>query len=200
MRYSFGGYKITPYLCNRQNNARKLANKGEKNFKPRTYLFRWAIFYAHTCSLLQRRYGGCLPCEFTLVAKSHCFDEREEHPLFSYPYPAVLGNVKTMRNMQQVINFESSAKDQQPIDVRATIQRKIKSLNLWLDAKSEFYSRICEYSVTRRLVIRVNLVTLCVGLAAIAIEQQPITSVVSTICAGYLVYRINKSEKKGDKK
>ena len=94
--------------------------------------------------------------------------------------------------MQQVIEFESSAK-QQPIDVRATIQQKIKSLNLWLDSKSEF-------SVTRRLVIRVNLVTLCVGLAAIAIEQQPITSVVSTICAGYLVYRINKQEKKGGKK
>ena len=95
--------------------------------------------------------------------------------------------------MQQVIEFESSAKELQAIDVRATIQRKIKSLNLWLDSKSEFYSRICEFSVTRRLVIRVNLVTLCVGLAAIAIEQQPITSVVATICAGYLVYRINIS-------
>jgi len=32
--------------------------------------------------------------------------------------------------------------------------------------------------------------------AAVAIEQQPITSVVSTLCAGYLVYRMNKSEKK----
>lgn len=98
--------------------------------------------------------------------------------------------------MQQVIEFESSAKQQQPIDVRATIQRKIKSLKLWLDAKSEFYSRICEFSVTRRLVIRVNLVTLCVGLAAIAIEQQPVTSVIATICAGYLVNRMNKAEKK----
>ena len=37
--------------------------------------------------------------------------------------------------MQQVIGFDSSAKEQQPIDVRATIQRKIKSLNLWLDQK-----------------------------------------------------------------
>lgn len=94
--------------------------------------------------------------------------------------------------MQQVIEFENSAK-QQPIDVRATIQRTIKSLNLWLDSKSEF-------SVTRRLVIRVNLVSLCVIVAAVAIEQQPITSVVSTLCAGYLVYRMNKSEKKGGKK
>ena len=132
-------------------------------------------------------------------AKSLCFDEREEHPLFSYPYPAVLGNVKTKRNMQQVIEFENSAK-QQPIDVRATIQRKIKSLNLWLDSKSEFYSRICEFSVTRRLVIRVNLVSLCVIIAAVAIEQQPITSVVSTLCAGWLVYRTNKTDKKGGEK
>jgi hypothetical protein len=101
--------------------------------------------------------------------------------------------------MQQVIEFESSAK-QQPIDVRATIQRKIKSFNHWLDAKSEFYSRICEFPVTRLLAIRINLLFLCLILAALAIEQQPITSVVATICAGYLVYRINKSEKKGGKK
>ena len=94
--------------------------------------------------------------------------------------------------MQQVIEFESSAKELQPIDVRATIQRKIKSLNHWLDAKSEFYSRICEFPVTRLLAIRINLLSLCLILAALAIEQQPITSVVATICAGYLVYRINK--------
>ena len=37
--------------------------------------------------------------------------------------------------MQQVIEFEGAAKEQQSIDVRATIQRKIKSLNLWLHQK-----------------------------------------------------------------
>jgi len=157
------------------------------------------LFLCPYYSLAVKKIWRMPSSEFTLVAKSHCFDEREEHPLFSYPYPAVLGDVKTMRNMQQVIEFESSAK-QQPIDVRATIQRKIKSLNLWLDSKSEFYSHIGEISVTRRLVIRVNLVSLCVIVAAVAIEQQPITSVVSTLCAGYLVYRMNKSEKKGGKK
>ena len=96
--------------------------------------------------------------------------------------------------MQQVIEFESSAK-QQPIDVRATIQRKIKSLNLWLDAKSEFYSRIAEFPVTRRLVLRVNAVSLCLILAAIAVEQQPLTAITSALCAGWLVYRINKTDK-----
>ena len=101
--------------------------------------------------------------------------------------------------MQQVIEFESSAK-QQPIDVRATIQRKIKSLNLWLDAKSEFYSRICEFSVTRRLVIRINLVSLCLIVAAVAVEQQPVASVVSALCAAGIVYRINQTDKNHQKR
>ena len=103
-------------------------------------------------------------------------------------------------NMQQVINFEPSAQVQQPIDVRATIQRKIKSLNLWLDTKSELYSRIAEFSVTRRLVIRINLVSLCLIVAAVAVEQQPVASVVSALCAAWLVYRLNKSEKEGGEK
>ena len=98
--------------------------------------------------------------------------------------------------MQQVINFESSAHEQQPIDVRATIQHKIKSLNLWLDAKSEFYSRICEFSVTRLLAIQINLVALCMILAAAAVEQQPAITAVAAIIAAGLVYRINQTDKK----
>lgn len=101
--------------------------------------------------------------------------------------------------MQQVIEFESSAK-QQPIDVRATIQRKIKSINLWLDTKSELYSRICEFNVTRRLALRINLVTLCLCITAVCVEQQPVTAIISALCAAYLVYRVNKSDKEGGKK
>lgn len=99
--------------------------------------------------------------------------------------------------MQQVINFESSAQVRHPLDVRATIQHKIKSINLWLDAKSDFYSRICEFSVTRRLVLRINLVSLCLIVAAAAIEQQPLASIIAAISAAYLVYRINRSDMKG---
>lgn len=98
---------------------------------------------------------------------------------------------------QQTIHFESSAKEQQPIDVRATIQRKIKSVNQWLDTKSEFYSRICEFTVTRRLVLRINVVTLCLCITAACVEQQPVASLVSALCAAYLVYRVNKTDKKG---
>lgn len=102
--------------------------------------------------------------------------------------------------MQEVIEFERSAKEQQPIDVRATIQHKFKSMNLWLDTTSEFYSRICEFNVTRRLVLRINVVTLCLCITAACVEQQPVASLVSALCAAYVVYRVNKSDKKGGKK
>ena len=209
-----------------------------------------------------------------------------------------------MRIMQQVIEFESSAKQQQPIDVRATIQRKIKSLNLyqrhneknkanicnfqnlslslpcqkfkcgtdaadprrpflyphfsesnitapcrvfgndpgssafetlttrsavslcqksnvmattinatrtaqrsfslkeWMNEKSNFYTQIAEFPVTRLLAIRINLLSLCLILAALAVDQQPAIAAISAFCAAYLVYRMNKAEKKqkGDKK
>lgn len=94
--------------------------------------------------------------------------------------------------MQQTINFGVEAQERKQLDVRATIQRKIKSINLWLDTKSELYSRIAEFAVTRRLVIRVNLITLCVIITAMAVAQQPLVALVSTLSAGYLVYRLNK--------
>lgn len=99
--------------------------------------------------------------------------------------------------MQQTINFEAQAQVRPAINVRATVQRKIKSLNRWLDQKSEFYSRIAEFPVTRRLVLRVNAVTLCLMLAAIAVEQRPLVAITSALCAGWMVYRINKTDKKG---
>ena len=100
--------------------------------------------------------------------------------------------------MQQTINFEAQAGVTRPaINVRAVVQRKIKTLNHWLDQKSEFYSRIAEFSVTRRLVLRVNAVSLCLMLTAIAVEQRPLVAITSALCAGWMVYRINKTDKKG---
>lgn len=97
--------------------------------------------------------------------------------------------------MQQTVNFDAQAQTTRPaINVRATIQRKIKFINLWLDQKSEFYSRIAEFPVTRRLVVRVNVVSLCMILAAISIEQQPLVAITAAVTSGWLVYRLNAKE------
>lgn len=84
---------------------------------------------------------------------------------------------------------------QRSFSVREWMNEKSKSLNLWLDTRSEFYSRIAEFSVTRRFVLRVNAVSLCLIIGMVAIEQHPVASVISALCAGWLVYRLNKSEK-----
>lgn len=111
--------------------------------------------------------------------------------------------------MQHSISFETSAQVRQPLDVRATIQRRISSLNLWLNQKSNFYTLTCGFPVTRLLAFRVNLVVLCMAVAAVAVEQKPIASVAAALCAAWLVFRVNQTdsrqsrieqEKKGGKK
>ena len=46
---------------------------------------------------------------------------------------------------------------------------KINSVNLWLNAKSLFYSNICQYSVSRRTVLRVNMVTAAMLVGAVCV-------------------------------
>ena len=66
----------------------------------------------------------------------------------------------------------------------------------WLDSRSELFSKIVEEPTTRRTVIRVNLISLALILGAVAIEQQPLVSVVAMVCAGYLVKRLNSTDNK----
>lgn len=65
-------------------------------------------------------------------------------------------------------------------------------LKAWFNAKSEFFSRISGIEVTRKEVIRVNLIFILMGLAAAIAEASIILSVMSIALAGYNVYRLNK--------
>lgn len=69
------------------------------------------------------------------------------------------------------------------------------SLKEWMNVKSNFYTHICEFPVTRLLAIRINLLFLCLILAALAVKQQPAIAAISALCAACLAYRINKAEK-----
>lgn len=65
-------------------------------------------------------------------------------------------------------------------------------IKAWLNAKSEFFSRISGIDVTRKEVVRVNLIFILMGLAAAIAEASIILSVMSIALAGYNVYRLNK--------
>lgn len=81
-------------------------------------------------------------------------------------------------------------------DVKSTVINHLSVISRWLDRKSEFYSRIAGFGVTNRTVVRVNAVTLCILLGALAIEAAPVASLLSAACAAWTVRRLNRSEKK----
>lgn len=105
---------------------------------------------------------------------------------------------------QQTINFgqgyalSPSASGAKSLKER--IAGAIKSVNNWLDTKSEFYSRIAEFDVTRRVAIRIGIVlpiAMCV--AAACVEQAPLVTVAAMAVSGWLVYRLNQDEKGGER-
>ncbi len=62
----------------------------------------------------------------------------------------------------------------------------------WLDEQSELYTKIMEEPVTRGTVLLVNLIAICIIIAAIAAGGALIISAGATLCAGYLVRRLNR--------
>lgn len=70
-----------------------------------------------------------------------------------------------------------------------------RAINEWLDTRSAFYSRIAEFEVTRRVAIRVNLVTVAMIVVVMAIETAPVAALAAALSAAWLMYRA--LEKKG---
>ena len=74
-----------------------------------------------------------------------------------------------------------------------------RSVTRWLDARSAFYSRIAEFEVTRRVAIRIGVVfPLAMAVGAVCVEQNPLVSITAMGVSGWIVYRLNKSEKGGE--
>ena len=100
---------------------------------------------------------------------------------------------------QTTIQFDGAEQLRRPVDVRATMVRKYSQFLSWLHGRSGFYSRIAEFPVTRLLILRINLVSLCLITGAIAVAQAPLVAITAAGCAAWLVYRLTKSEKGGSK-
>lgn len=108
---------------------------------------------------------------------------------------------KAIQSSVPVLEAPASSLQPQPIDIVATLTEAKQRADRWLDQRSELYSRIGEMPVTRRLVLRVNLVTMCVVIAALAIEAAPAAAFASLTTAAWLTYRFNHTNttKKGTK-
>ena len=64
----------------------------------------------------------------------------------------------------------------------------------WLNAKSEFFSRISGIDVTRKEVIRVNLIFIFMGLAAAMAETSILIAILGIALAGYNVYQLKQEQ------
>ena len=73
-------------------------------------------------------------------------------------------------------------------------QQRAFSPKKWLDAKSEFFTRLCERTATHREVLRAHAAFGSIGFAAIAAETQLLLSLLFIIIAAYHVYRLNQYE------
>ena len=99
--------------------------------------------------------------------------------------------------------MNSRAAEAQPLaGLGESLKTWARVANRWLDTKSEYYSRMVEESVTRRTVLRVNLISLAMLIAIMAIETQPVVAIASIAVSGWLTYRLNhrpaeQAKKKG---
>ena len=64
----------------------------------------------------------------------------------------------------------------------------------WFNAKSEFFSRISGIEVTRKEVIRVNLIFLFMWLAAAIAEVSLFIAILGIALAGYNVYQLKQEQ------
>lgn len=114
--------------------------------------------------------------------------------------PGGSGNAKERCNMQQISAIQAQEAQRTGAelafaDVKSTVIKHLAAINGWLDRKSEFYSRIADFTVTRRTVLRVNLITVCFFVGVAAVEAAPVASLLSAACAAWTVRRLNRSEK-----
>lgn len=96
-----------------------------------------------------------------------------------------------MEMQQTIISFAPNKVEQQPT-LKQRWQECVNSVNLWLNAKSLFYSNICQYSVSRRTVLRVNMVTASMLVGAVCVEQEPVVAVVAMAVAAWLTAALKR--------
>lgn len=89
---------------------------------------------------------------------------------------------------QATINF-TAQQVQARVGLGDRARELYRSVNRWLDSESRFYSRVADFSVTRRTAIRVNLVTVAIGAMVVAAETQPVAALTAALSVAWLMYR-----------
>lgn len=93
---------------------------------------------------------------------------------------------------QKSIQFEEYTHTPSPSLLSEKISQAKTAVTEWLDSKSEFYSRIAEFNVTRRQAIRIGIVLpLLLTITGIAVAMQPIVAIIAGAASAWIVYHLN---------
>lgn len=99
--------------------------------------------------------------------------------------------------MQQATIDFAARQVQARVSLGSKVKEMYRSVNRWLDSDSEFYSRIASFTVTRRVAIRINLVTAAMIVTAIAVETQPVAALAAALSVAWIMYRAQIGKKGG---
>ena len=140
------------------------------------------------------RIGGCHSVNLLgpVRVKSSFFSSGMCSRFSVSPRPAAPGMLKNDEIMQTNAIGRSA---QRPVDIKAWLTGKAQSLSNWYNGRSEFYSKLCGFEVTRKLATRINLLTVFVMIAVVVAFQQPIVTLTAAACSAWIVYRINVDDK-----
>ena len=86
---------------------------------------------------------------------------------------------------------------QRATTVRDWMVEKANYLNTWYNEKSDFYTDLCGFDVTRKLAVRINLLAVFVMIAVVVAFQQPVVTLTAAACSAWIVYRIKADDRKG---
>lgn len=104
-----------------------------------------------------------------------------------------------MVSMRQTTIDFTVREAQAQVNLAERVRQAGRVINGWLDGRSEMYSRVAGFSVTRRVVLRVNMVTAAVLVTAVCVEQAPLVAIGSVATAAWMTHRLNRGLSKDEK-
>lgn len=104
--------------------------------------------------------------------------------------------IRAMLNIEYIMaTINAGRTAQRAFPLKEWMNAKRSEFSSWLNTESKFFTHLCGFPVPRLLAVRAHLLFLCMSIAACTVEQHPAASVVAALCAGYLAWRINRSDK-----
>ena len=99
---------------------------------------------------------------------------------------------------QELFHLEN-AKAVRMFRIRECLNKKCSQFKVWVNGRSDFFSRLSEFSITREKVIQIHLVLFCLMLGAFLAEEHLIPAILMTGIAVMLACKFRNSEKGGSK-